>query len=170
MKPIKKFWASFDKTNTVLAAFAGVLLILLMLSISIDVSLRYFFGITFTGLLELSEFSLLWITFLATAWLLTKTGHVNIDFVINRLSPRPKVIFNIGIYLVSAIIFSIITWYGVKVTWQDFQLNTVMATILEPLKWPIEAIIPIGSFLLFIGLLRKTYEYILSWKTMRSDK
>ncbi len=145
---------------------AAALLVFVAIAISVDVLVRKFLGISFAGLLELTEFSLLWITFLGTAWLLQRDGHVSIDLVISRLNPRPRALVNLITSSTCTILFGVITWYGVKVTWQDFVTGFLMETVLTPPKWIIETIIPIGSFLLFIQLLRKTYGYLVSWKVL----
>jgi len=166
MNVTRQTGAIFDSVNSALAGVATVLLVLVALAIPVNVLLRYSLGISFAGLFELTEFSLLWITFLGAAWLLRKDGHVNIDLVITRLEPRSRILANIVTFSISTILFGIITWYGVKVTLQDFQTNFILGTVLEPPKWPVEAIIPIGSFLLFIQLLRKTYGHLVSWKAL----
>lgn len=166
MKVAERAWAIFDKTITVLMVLAATLVIFDALAVSINVLLRYFLGITYNGLFELTEYSLLWMTFLATAWLLKNDGHIRVDLLVDRLNPRQKVITNITTTIVCEILLIILIWYSIKVTLHDYQGCITIATILQPPKWPIEIIIPIGYLLLFIELLRKTYGYLTSWKAL----
>jgi len=166
MKVAERAWAIFDKIVTALMVLAAALIIFDTLAVSVDVLLRYSLGITYTGLFEITEYSLLWITFLSTAWLLKNDGHIRVDLLLGRLDPRHKVITNITTTIICIILLGVITWYGVKLTLRDYQTGLTIASVLEPPKWPIEIIIPIGCFLLFIDLFRKTYGYLTSLKAM----
>jgi len=166
MKITERFWAIFDKAITILMVLAAALIIFDALAVSVDVLLRKFLGITHTGLFEITEYSLLWMTFLGTAWLLKNDGHIRVDLVLNRLNPRHRAILNIIATIMCVILLGVLTWYSVKLTLHDYQAGIFLATVLEPLKWPIEIIIPIGYFLLFIELLRKTYGHLASWKAL----
>ncbi len=166
MNAVKKVSHFFDKLNDISGGITATLLVLVALAISVDVLLRYILGITFSGLFEISEFSLLWIAFLGAAWLLQKDGHINMDLILTHVKPKARAMTNIITYGVSTILFGMLTGYGIMVTWQDYQTNFIMGTVLAPPKWPIELIIPIGSFLLFIQLLNKTYAHVLNWKAL----
>ena len=166
MKVTEIAWAIFDKTITVLMVLACALVLLDTLAVTVDVILRYSLGITYTGLFEITEYSLLWITFLATAWLLKIDGHIRVDLLLSRLNPRHRVITNIVTSIICVILLGILTGYSAKLTLNHYQLGTYISSILQPVKWPVEIIIPVGYFLLFIELLRKTYGHLTSWKAL----
>jgi C4-dicarboxylate transporter DctQ subunit len=154
----------FDQILNALAFVASILIILAAVSVCIEIVARYFFNHPQIWVVETTEYSLLFITFLGTAWLQREEGHVKVDLLLSRLNPRTQITVNIVTSIACAIIFSIITWYGVKTTWSYFQLNYHLPTILSPPQYIIIAIIPLGSFLLFIQFLRRTYRYITSQK------
>ena len=154
----------FDRTNSLLAILASVLLAFIALSLCYDITMRYLLGRTLPWLFEVSEYSLLWITFLGAAWLLRREGHVKMDLILNRLKPRTQAIVNIITSIVSALVCLLITWYSAKVTWHFFQTGSFLLSYLEAPKWPIMIIIPVGSFLLFIQFLRRTYGYLVRWR------
>ena len=166
MRPVEKLGHIFDRVNLILANAAAAILVLIGVAICINAVTRAF-GASFSALLEISEFSLLWITFLGTAWLLRKGGHVSIDIVPSRLSPRGAALLDVITCCVSILLFALITWYSAKITLQHFQTNYLIGTtILREPKAPIEIIIPIGCFLLFIELFRKTYGRLADWQTL----
>ncbi len=169
MRLIKQVLAVFDSVNNILAGMSCALAILIMLAVSTEVFIRSSLGISFTGLLETIEFSLLWMTFLGTAWLLRKGGHVNIDLILVRLNSKSRALLNVVTSGIAGVVFGIITWYTVQLTWQDYQSHYILATSMEPLKWPVEAIIPIGCFLLFIQLLRIAYGHVMTYKSLAQD-
>jgi len=53
----------------------------------------------------------------------------------------------------------VLAFFSVKVTWQHFQTHYLFTRFLEVPSYPILAIIPIGSLLLFIQFLRRVYDY-----------
>jgi len=160
MKLITKATAIFDRTIGLLSLFAGILIIYIMLSVTAEVATRYFLGGMMGWVIEVSEYSLLFITFLATAWVLKREGHVKMDLVLRRLNPRTQSLLNIITSIIGALICLIVAWYGVKVTWNSYQIGYVMAKPLRPPQFLILFIIPVGSFLLFIQFLRRTYGYL----------
>ena len=56
------------------AILAGVLLIFLMLSVTLEVGLRYFLGRPTSWVVEICGYTLLYIPFLAAAWVLRTDG------------------------------------------------------------------------------------------------
>jgi C4-dicarboxylate transporter DctQ subunit len=161
----EKIWSALDKTITAMMVLGAAIIIIDMLAVSVDVILRYTLDITYTGLFEIMEYSLLWITFLATAWLLKINGHIRLDLILDRLNPRRKVITNIVTSVICEILMGILIWYSIKLIVNDIVYGTYLSTVLQPIKWPIEIIIAIGYILLFIVMLRRIIELV---KTLQS--
>jgi C4-dicarboxylate transporter DctQ subunit len=164
MRITEKFWAIFDKTILVMLFLSAALVLFDTLAVTVDVLVRSAFGITYSGLFEIIEYTLLWITFLGTAWIMRQGGHICIDLVANRLNPRYRVILNAIVTTISVILLAGITWYCIRLTMHDLRTNFTLASVLHPPKWPIEIIIPIGFFLLFIQSARNTYGFLMNWK------
>ena len=157
---MKLLRAILDRTIDSLSVFTKVLVILVMLVVCADVFLRYFFNSPMFWVLESTQFSLVFITFLAAAWVLKNDGHVRMDIVINRFSQRTQDRINIATSILCALACLVVTFYGVKVWWDYFQINYRYAGSLVIPAYLLEFVIPIGGFLLFIEFLRKAYGYI----------
>jgi len=167
MKLVRKLVTIFDRTIDLVTILAGILLVFITLIIGVAIASRYFLNRPMGWVTEISEYSLLYITFLVAAWVLKKEGHVKMDIVLNRLNPGTESMTNVITSAISAIVCFILTWYGAKVTWELFQTGYFTPTLLELPKFIIIAIIFIGSFLLFIQFLRRTYSYWGSWRASR---
>ena len=170
MKVTKIAWSIFDKTLTALMVLACALVLLDTLAVTVDVLLRYSLGITWTGLFEITEYSLLWITFLSTAWILKIDGHIRVDLLLNYLNPRHRAIMNSISYIIGIFLLVLITWYSLKITLYDYQESIILPTYLKPSKWYLEIIVPVGYFLLLIEMLRKTYGHLTRWKALSRGK
>lgn len=162
--PSTKIGSLFDKILRVLFVLACVLLIFVMLSVCLEIVMRYFVGRPQSWVVEISSYSLLFITFLSAGWVLRREGHVKIDLVLDLLSPRLRFGLNTITSVLSALMWLVITWYAGEATWDMYQTSERICTILEPLKYPLFAIIPVGSFILFIQSLRRTFGYVDSYK------
>ena len=170
MKLITRGTTIFDRTLDLLAVLAGTLLIFTMLAISYDVVFRYFLNRPLGWVVEISEYVLLYITFLGTAWLLRREGHVKIDIVFNRLSSRNQSLLNIVTSIIAAIACLALAWWGVDVTLDNFQRNLVIRETLDVPKFILIAVIPLGSFLLFAQFLRRAYGNLASWRLTRGKR
>ncbi|MFC1980505.1 TRAP transporter small permease [Chloroflexota bacterium] len=157
----------FDHTIDSLALFAAVLMVFIMLAVVADVVTRYALGKPIFWVVEICEYSLLWITFLATASLLKREEHVKMDLVLNRLNPGTQARMNVITSIIGAIACLIVTWYSAMLTSDMFQMGYFVASLnLRPPKGPILAIIPIGSFLLFVQFMRRTYGFLRSFRAL----
>ncbi len=170
MKRQGKIITIFDQALNLLALLAVVLIIFIMLAVGTDVVMRYFFGKPMIWVGEISEYSLLFITFLGAAWLLKKEGHIKMDLVLNRLGPRAQATLNLITSIISAIVCLIIVFYSARATLEAFQTGYFLAAALDVPMGPLLLIIPIGTFLLFIQFLRRGYGYLQSSRMLANKE
>ena len=162
--------AIFNGVLNALALVAAVIILFIMLSIGSDVVMRYFFKQPQIWVLEVTEYALLFMTFLSATWLLRDEGHVKMDLILSLLKPRARKILNTFTTILLAILFIILTWYGTKVTWEQFQNDYFMATPLQAPTGPLMSVIPVGFFLLFIQSLRMLHGYLRNSQTEKPPK
>lgn len=148
------------------ALIAGVLLIFLMLSVTLEVTLRYFLGRPTSWVGEICGYILLYIPFLVAAWVLRKDGHVRMDLVIITLSPKTQSLLNAITSFVCAAICFLLTWYGIKVTLYFSNLGYKTPTVLMLPKSIIIAVIFVGSFLLAVQFLIGTFNHLRTWREL----
>ena len=170
MRLVKKLTNFFDRIIVLMTILAGILLVFAMLIISGAVASRYFLGRPIGWVIEISEYIILFVTFLVAAWVLKQEEHVKMDIVLNQLNPRTQSMINVITSAISAIVCFILTWYGAKVTWELFETGYFTPTLLELPKFIIIAIIFIGSFLLFVQFLSRTHNNWRSWRASRGEK
>ena len=164
MKAGERFWHIFDKVVDVFMYLAAAIVIFDAVAVTLDVILRYTLSLTWAGLFEVTEYTILWITFLATTWVLRANIHVRTEMVVNFLNPKHKSLTNIIASIICIFLLAFMTWYTAKLTLHDIQTHFVLSSVLEPIKWPIEIIIPIGFFLLLLQLIRNVHGYLVNWR------
>jgi TRAP-type C4-dicarboxylate transport system permease small subunit len=166
MKLIHRAGVIFDKIVNYMLTAAAVLIIIDAVAVSQDVLIRKFFDFTWAPLFELITFTLLWITFLGTTAMMREQTHVRMDAITGMLKPRTLALLNTITSAACAAAAAGITYYTVRLTVYDFQTHYTMATILNPVKWPIEIIIPIGFLMLFIQLIRNAAGSYMGYKAL----
>ena len=159
MTILTKVSAIFDRAVNLLGILAGALLIFLMFGISTDVVMRYFLVRPIFWMGEVSEYTLVYITFLGAAWVLKLKGHVRMDLVLIRLEPRTQALINIITSVMGSLICLLIVWGSAYSTWNHFRIGYVTPFLLGAPKFVILAVIPFGSFLLLIQFMKEAYGY-----------
>lgn len=154
----------FDRVISFFFFLASLFLVFIMVAVMIEVVARYIFNRSQMWVIESCEYSMLYITFLGTAWLLKKKGHIAVDLLTSRLKPKSRALVDIINSIIGVFISVIITWYGILVTWDLFVKGTHTITALEPPLFPIMAVIPVGGFLLLIQFLRNTYSQVENFR------
>jgi C4-dicarboxylate transporter DctQ subunit len=150
----------FDRLLDLFAILAGAIISFITVSVCAGILSRYFLNRPMSWVVEISEYGLLYITFLVAAWVLKQEQHVSVDLVYSRLSPRNQAIAGIFTSVAAAIVFFIINLYGFKVTKGQFDAKYFTPSILEAPKFAITLIIPVGTFLLLLQIIRKIYHHI----------
>lgn len=171
MKRQAKVGSIFDSIINYLAILAGIITVLMMFLVSADVISRKLLNRPITGSVEVSEIGLLAITFLAAAWLLREEGHVNIDLVLNMLSPRNQALINAITSFVGIIICLALTWYSVMVAVEHFQEGIFSVySMLELPTYPRFVIMAAGSLLLIVQFTRRSQKFLHKWRSLSQAK
>jgi TRAP-type C4-dicarboxylate transport system permease small subunit len=139
---------------------AGAILIFIMLSVCLEVVLRYFFNRPLIWVTEVTECLLLYITFLGTAWLLREEGHVKVDIILTRLKPKMAAFLGIFSSLIGIFVSITLTICGFGLTWDYFQRGMYTPTAMEIPVSAIIVIIPIGSLMLLVQFVRRTVTFV----------
>ena len=166
---METFWKFFDRTIAAMMAISSALVVLIAVAVTIDVLMRYIFSKTYAGLFEITEYSLLWITFLGAPCIMKNNGHVRVDLIVNRLPPYQRVLLTIIADFISIFLLMTMTWYTAGLTIHDFRTSFTLSGILMAPKWPIEIIIPIGFFLLLLQMARHTRQHVKDLKALSTD-
>jgi TRAP-type C4-dicarboxylate transport system permease small subunit len=116
---------------------------------------------------EVTEYAMLYITFLGASWLLREEGHVRVDILILLLKPESQALLSSLTSILGVIVCSVLVFYGAWSTWLHYQKELYTFTAMELLKWPFLIIIPFGSLLLLIQFVRSAYVY---WEKFKSYK
>lgn len=143
--------------NNVMAGIAATMVIFMMLAISYSVMMRYIFNRPVAWIVEISSYLMLYITFLGTAWLLRREGHVGIDLFTGHLSPKQRRVLRSVTSVGGATVGFVLTWKGILITIDYFRRGVMAMDILNTPQYLLMAIIPVGGFLLMIEFILRIF-------------
>ncbi len=136
------------------ALFAALILVFVMLTVSLDVVMRYAFnrplGWTY-DLISLYLMTALFYLVLSRAF--AEGAHISVDILEGRFPTSVRRVCHGTVALVSASIFGVIAWLVAGRTWDDFVSGAATSgAILWP-TWLSEILVPVGAGLLTLRLL-----------------
>ena len=143
------------RCSRVLAGVAGVLLCVLALLISLDIATRQAAGFSMPWSLDVAEYLLYLITFLAAPWVLVSGGHITVDLVVARLAPAARRRADLAASAIGAAASLLLFWFAGRVWWRSFHDGTlVYETFVFPEWWLFAAAPPVFLLLAAIFVRR----------------
>ena len=125
---------------------------MMMFLTAMDVMLRYIFNRPISGALELTEFMMLIVVAFGLAYCAILKGHVKVELVLSRFSPRTQAVINSITYFISLGLFSLITWQCIKYVKLMLDAEMTSAVLLISV-FPFVAILALGSVIFSLVLL-----------------
>ncbi len=154
-----------DRISIALAVLAAGLLLFVTFSISYAILTRVLGLNSPIWVVQFNEYTLLWITFLATAWVLTRGKHVSIDLVTGKMNPGWKRRMSLVHASMGTGVCGIIAYYGSLTVWGQFQRNVIDVKGVDVPKYLVLIVIPLGFGLLALQFLCR---FIQGIRTMRT--
>ena len=151
---LERAWDSFLNG---LAYIAGLLVVTVTFSVLYEVVARYFFNSPTIWAVDLTEYSLVYITFLGTPWVLRDHAHTRVELVVERLQPRLRVTLAIVVALVAASGAVVMAWEGAWETWESYVGGHAELKAWRVYRWPLILPICVGSTMLVIEFLRQAW-------------
>ena len=136
-----------------LAHGAGAsVLVMMMLLITMDVFLRYSFNRPLKGSFELVEFMMAVVICLGMAYTGVQKGHVAVELVVSRFSPRVQALIDSFNWLVSMGLFLLISWKAVAQA-RVVGLSGLASSVLHVPVFPFLLVLAFGSGFLCLVFL-----------------
>lgn len=158
----------FDKSLDVLTGISVLILVGVILSVMAEVLLRSLFNRPQKWVMEMSEYALLYITFLSAAVVLRKDGHIVVDLLTSRLNPKTKGLLSVFQYLVISLVSLILFVVGAKTTSDHYMRGIYNPTLLQiPIAYVLVAI-PLGGFFLFVQSVIALHSSWRKWRSRRN--
>lgn len=147
---INGYCKTITQINRWLAIAVSSLVFVMVAAISYEVVARYFFNAPTVWALELSTLLLGPYFLLAGPYFLHTAGHVNVDILYSKLSPRLAALTDIGIYTVIVLISCVLIYQSIPIAENAIDSGETSFSSWNPPIWPVKALIPVAFCLLLL--------------------
>lgn len=132
---------------------AGVSTLMVMMVLTVaDVSLRYLVNQPIPGAFELTEFLMVILASFGLAYTALQNGHVTVDLVLERFSPKTQAVIDTITCLISIGVFVTVTWASILYARSEWKAKAVSTVLLLP-RFPFILVVVLGSAVLCLAIL-----------------
>jgi TRAP-type C4-dicarboxylate transport system permease small subunit len=144
----------FDWIIRVSAVIAGLILLFITFSIGYTIATRTLGFQSPVWTVQFNEYSLLWMTFLGTAWVLSRRKHVAIDIVMALLNPAGQRVMEIVHSIMGAGLCAVLCYYSMTIVLNMYSRGVTDVQAVDVPKYAVLFVIPFGFFCLTIQFIR----------------
>ncbi len=148
---------SFDRVVNFLAGVVDSIILIIPFLTGYSVVTRYVFKNAQTWVLEITQYSLVFITFLGAAWLLREGGMVAIDFFISYLKPRGRIWQDAIVSFIGTVTSLLLFWYSLHITVDYALRGLVKREAIDMPVWILLAPIALGFLFTSFVFIRQMY-------------
>jgi C4-dicarboxylate transporter DctQ subunit len=159
MSSLSKTGRLLDRLMAGFAWLAGLLLAFALITVCMDVVLRYFFNRPTGWVLQFSEYILLYIPFLAAAFVLREEGHIRIDILLNRFNRKNQLLLNLVTSILGCLVLLVITYYGTLVSIDFYRRGVPTLKYVKIPEYLVIMVIPVGCFLFAVQFIRRAHKH-----------
>lgn len=144
---------AFSRINLICAIIGAALLFGIAAIVCFEVAGRALGAPSRLWVIEVSEYALLFITFLGAPYLLEKNRHVVMDLLINGMSAPKRQVMQFVNALIGLLVCLVLIYVGLQVVLDQLELGTREVTVMRPQSWWITAAMPLGTTLMAVQFL-----------------
>lgn len=149
MHGLLKLSRGIDTLNESMGRLVIWLVLLASLVSAFNAVVRYLFGISSNALLEIQWYMFALIFLFAAGYTLKHDGHVRIDILYGRFSPRTRALIDIfGTLAFLLPVSLLILWLSLPMVAESIRIDEMSPDAGGLLRWPIKLAIPVGFALL----------------------
>ncbi len=156
-KILKRVNAINDWVGNILSY--GILVIFLLLIV--EVVRRYFFNSPTVWGNELVQLIFGMYVVLSGGYILKWRGHVNVDLLYSRLSPRWKALLDVITFFLFLLFCGMLLFYGGSLAWESLSTLEHSQSAWNPPLYPFKLMIPFGALLLLLQGCTKLVDDVL---------
>jgi len=134
--------------SDLLGKIAGILLTLLLLNVFYDVVMRYLFNDVSIGMQEMEWHLYATIFLLGVSYAIRHDGHVRVDLIYERQSPKTQAWIDLGGTVIFLLPFTLLVgYYGINFVAESFEMSEQSGDPGGlPYRWLIKSMIPLAFF------------------------
>ena len=152
----------FDWVVDLSALVGAVIVLFVAFTIGFNVLMRRVFEAPVPWALPMTEFSLLYLTFLAAPIVLRREGHVRMTAITEQMGESARLWLYVVGSLIGAGVSLTLVWQTAEKTFDELRSGAVLLSGIEVDRWLVTWVIPYGFMLLAIQFLRMAVNAVRS--------
>lgn len=152
-----------------LAYLAGLSLVLMMLHVTLDVVLKYFFKLPIPGTAEVvSAYYMIGAVFLPLAYIEVHNRPIVVELLYDRLPIAFRHSLDILATLLSAAFYVFLAWQSAKIAFAAMESREYIDGIWRVVVWPSRFLIPLGLLAACVSLTFRLLGLVTGGRAKRS--
>jgi TRAP-type mannitol/chloroaromatic compound transport system permease small subunit len=152
---MEKFLKAVDRINEQTGKTVSYLVIILTAVVLYEIFVRYLLNSPTIWAHETSQMIYGAYVILLGGHVLHRRGHVNVDILYNRFTPRTRAVIDLFTWLLFFYFCGLILVKGWEMAWDSFLVRETEPTSFAPPVYPIKMMIPLGALLILLQGLAK---------------
>lgn len=170
MRGFRLFADGIHRLSKIGAVISQVCLVALLALVFHEVVVRYLFDKPTLYSVELSEYLLIFLAFIAAGWVLQEDKHVKMHSFVHLLPQRVQHLLSCISSFIILLFCIILIWQGSKAAWIAWHGGYHSSSLLNTPMWLPYLIIPLGSLLLALQLVIQIHEHFSRFLTETNPK
>ncbi|MFV0281079.1 MAG: TRAP transporter small permease subunit [Rhodoblastus sp.] len=155
--------------NTWCARLLAWLILPIFILLMADVIMRYVVGSAAIWTAELAQLIFGVYAVLAGGFLLVERGHVNVDILYGRYSPRRKAQVDLATSFLCFLFLGVLIWQGADMAWESASKLETSYSVWNPQIWPVKVAIPVAGVLLLLQVIVRIVSDIRTVMGLEND-
>lgn len=152
---MKMFFKVIDRANELIGKAVSFLVLVFVGVILYEIFVRYLLNRPTIWAHEVSQMAYGAYVILLGGYLQQRKGHVNVELLTERFSPRTRAIINCFTWILFFLFCGVLLVKGWEMAWDSFLYRETESTVFAPPIYPIKMMIPLGALLLLLqGLIK----------------
>lgn len=160
--PVRSAWRSasswLDWLEEKSFSLSGILIWVATALVTANVVGRYFLRSPLAWVIEVTQYILVWFTFLSVAWVLRSDRHIKVEVLTTHLPRRVQIILDLFSDLIGLIVTGTVTIFSAILVTRFYSTHMRETSLLEPLSWPLFLAIVAGSALTMFEFIRRIFK------------
>jgi len=151
LTPISK---AYDAVLYGMAYLAGLLMVAMMVTITLDVVLRNLGYQSSAHFFTFTEYALLIVPCMGAPWLAREKGHIYVEILLMSMPPRVRARMTMLIGVICIAVCLVIAWYGFDVALRDYLQNEKDVRSMDFPRWMVVGFIPLSFLMMAVEFAR----------------
>ncbi len=145
-----------DSLASWLAYIAGLSLVLMMLHVTLDVFLKYFFKLPIPGTAEVvAAYYMIGTVFLPLAYIEVHNRPIVVELFYDRMPRALQAPLDVLGTLATFAFYAFLTWQSTKIALASFEIREYIDGLWKVMVWPSRFLIPLGLATACMALLMR---------------